>query len=80
MERQGSLATAKFSLQNTVIPLNFFLPCNRTFLMDETVHLEQFISLSVSSLSSVLVLSGNVLTCKIFLQRLRYQPRNVRVL
>jgi len=49
--------------------------------MDETVHLEQFlISLSVSSLSSVLVLSGNVLTCEIFVQRLRCQLRTVRVL
>jgi len=49
--------------------------------MDETVHLEQFIiSLSVSSLSFVLDLSGNVLTCEIFVQRLHCQPRTARVL
>jgi len=47
--------------------------------MDETVHLEQDILLSASSLSSVLVLSGNVLTCEIFVQRLHCQPRTVRV-
>lgn len=58
---------------------HFFQPCNLTFLMDETVDLEQCISLSVSSLSSVLVLSGNVLTCEIFVQGLHCQPRTVRV-